>query len=46
MQEMRLARLEAGLSDFMKEKRPPIIPYKMKAEKSTQTEARPRTAAD
>jgi CRISPR/Cas system-associated endoribonuclease Cas2 len=45
-QEERLARLEAGLNEFMKEKRLPIIPFKMKGEKSTQTEARPRTTAD
>jgi hypothetical protein len=45
-QEIRLARLEAGLIDFMKERVLPNIPYKMKAEKSTQTEARPRTTAD
>jgi hypothetical protein len=41
-----VARLEAGLRDFMSE-RIPIRELKgLKAEKSTQTEARPKRTAD
>ena len=42
-----MARLEAGLSDFMSERKPIIRELRgLKAEKSTQTEAVPRKTAD
>jgi hypothetical protein len=42
-----VARLEAGLRDFMREWKPITRELRgLKAEKSTQTEARPKRTAD